>query len=38
VILYHLAPDGRFEQIQVAYNSFTHTKRDGTVIEMGIPH
>jgi hypothetical protein len=38
LIMYHLAPDGRFQQIQVAYNSFTHTKLDGTAIEMGIPH
>jgi hypothetical protein len=38
LIMYHLAEDGRFQQIQVAYNSFTNTKPDGTVIEMGIPH
>jgi hypothetical protein len=38
VIVYHLAEDGRFEQIQVAYNSFSHTTLDGTTVEMGIPH
>jgi hypothetical protein len=38
LILYHLGPDERFEQIQVAYNSFTHTLLDGTEVELGIPH
>lgn len=30
--------DGRFSRIRVAYNSFTHTRPDGTTEELGIPH
>jgi hypothetical protein len=37
LILYHVE-DGRFTQIQVAYNSFLNTKVDGERIELGIPH
>ena len=37
LILYDIL-DGRFTTITVAYNSFTHTKADGRVVEMGIPH
>ena len=37
VIMYDLR-DGRFSSIQVAYNSFTNVKPDGTRIEMGLPH
>jgi hypothetical protein len=37
VIMYHLA-GGKFSQIQVAYNSFAHTRLDGERVEFGIPH
>ena len=37
LIMYQLE-DGKFADIRVAYNSFTNTKVDGQVIEMGIPH
>ena len=30
--------DGKFAKIRVAYNSFTNTRPDGTVRELGIPH
>ncbi|MEI2810209.1 MAG: nuclear transport factor 2 family protein [Nocardioides sp.] len=38
VIMYDLAPDGRFRDILVAYNSFVHTSLDGTTRDLGIPH
>lgn len=38
VISYRLDDDGRFSDILVAYNSFTATRVDGTVTELGIPH
>jgi hypothetical protein len=38
VIMYDLAPDGRFRDILVAYNSFVHTRADGTSTDLGIPH
>jgi hypothetical protein len=38
LILYDLNSEGKFSSITVAYNSFTNTKVDGEVIEMGIPH
>ena len=37
MIMYDLKDD-KFSSIQVAYNSFTNIKPDGTQIEMGIPH
>jgi hypothetical protein len=37
VILYHVE-NGKFTQIQVAYNSFTRTGTDGEQVELGIPH
>jgi hypothetical protein len=38
VIMYELADDGRFLDIQVAYNSFSSTPRGGVRTEIGIPH
>ena len=38
VISYRLDEDGRFADILVAYNSFTGTRRDGTTVELGLPH
>lgn len=29
---------GRFSRIVVSYNSFTNTKLDGHIVEMGLPH
>ena len=37
VIIYELA-DGRFTDIQVAYNSFSSTTADGRSQELGVPH
>ena len=37
LIMYDLR-DGKFATITVSYNSFTNTKVDGSVIEMGLPH
>ena len=37
LIIYDLR-DGKFAKIRVAYNRFTHTRPDGTVEELGIPH
>lgn len=37
VIFYEIR-EGRFSSITVAYNSFTNTKVDGAVIDMGMPH
>lgn len=37
LIMYDVV-DGKFTKIRVAYNSFTNTKPDGTVRELGIPH
>lgn len=37
VIFYEIR-EGRFLSITVAYNSFTNTKVDGAVIDMGMPH
>lgn len=36
VIIYTVR-DGLFDSICVAYNSFTHTPKGGTPVEMGIP-
>lgn len=38
VISYRLNAAGKFSDILVAYNSFKSIRRDGTVIELGIPH
>lgn len=38
VISYRLNEDGRFQDILVAYNSFTSISVDGVVRELGIPH
>lgn len=37
LIMYDLE-DGKFSSIQVAYNSFTNIKPDGTTRELGLPH
>ncbi|MGD8833560.1 MAG: nuclear transport factor 2 family protein [Desulfobacteraceae bacterium] len=37
LILYEIA-DGKFTSITVAYNSFTNTKVNGDVIDIGMPH
>jgi len=37
LIMYDIA-DGKFTSITVAYNSFTHTKIDRTIIDIGLPH
>lgn len=37
LIMYDMR-DGKFATITVAYNSFTNTKPDGQVVEMGLPH
>ena len=29
---------GKFADILVAYNSFTGTTRDGSTVELGLPH
>lgn len=38
VISYRLNAEGKFQDILVAYNSFTSIRVDGTVTELGIPH
>lgn len=38
VIMYRIDDSGRFDDICVAYNSFTFTDIDGRVTERGIPH
>lgn len=38
LIFYDLTSDGRFSSITVSYNSFTNIKRDGTTVDMGLPH
>jgi hypothetical protein len=38
VISYRLDADSKFQDILVAYNSFTGTTVDGIVTEYGIPH
>lgn len=38
IILYDIDSTGRFSSITVAYNSFTNTKIDGTVVDIGMPH
>jgi hypothetical protein len=38
VIMYGIDSSGRFEDICVAYNSFSFTGLDGQVKELGIPH
>lgn len=38
LILYWLDAEGRFERIQVAYNSFSSTPLGGATVELGIPH
>jgi hypothetical protein len=38
LIMYEIAPDGRFTSITVSYNSFANTKVTGEVHEMGMPH
>jgi hypothetical protein len=37
LIMYEVA-DGKFTSITVAYNSFTNTKVNGDVIDIGMPH
>ena len=37
VIMYRLK-NGLFTHIWVAYNSFTNTKIDGSVVNLGLPH
>lgn len=37
IIMYDLR-DGKFASIAVSYLSFTNTKVDGTLINMGMPH
>ena len=37
LIMYRLR-DGKFADIKVAYNSFTHTDLDGVATDLGIPH
>jgi hypothetical protein len=37
LIMYDLAR-GKFSSITVAYNSFTNTKPDKTIINIGVPH
>jgi hypothetical protein len=37
LIMYRLS-GGRFADIKVAYNSFTHTDKDGVATDLGIPH
>jgi hypothetical protein len=36
--MHRIDPAGRFEDICVAYNSFSFTALDGRVAERGIPH
>jgi hypothetical protein len=38
LIMYDIDATGRFTTITVSYNSFTNTKLDGNVIELGMPH
>lgn len=38
VIMYRLDANQRFDDILVAYNSFTHTNLEGVTVDLGIPH
>lgn len=38
LIMYHLDESDRFDDIQVAYNSFVFTALDGSTRDLGIPH
>jgi SnoaL-like domain len=38
LIMYRLREDGLFQDIKVAYNTFTRTDPDGTSVNLGIPH
>jgi hypothetical protein len=38
IIMYRINPAGLFNDICVAYNSFSFTALDGRVTERGIPH
>jgi hypothetical protein len=38
LIMYRLRADGLFQDIKVAYNSFTRTDPDGSSVELGVPH
>lgn len=37
-VIFYDVVDGKFTAIQVAYNSFTNIKPDGTRVDMGLPH
>lgn len=36
--MYRLDANQRFDDILVAYNSFTHTNLEGVTVDLGIPH
>lgn len=38
VISYRLDSAGKFQDIRVAYNSFTRFEVDGATVELGLPH